>query len=170
MKAARRILDTIVGAACCLILAVMVVVLAWQVFSRYAINTPSTFSEEVLRYGMIWSSFLGAAFACSRGSHMAISLIPDMARGRTGFLLRLMVPVSFIVFSILVMIVGGVSAVKVAGGQYSAVLRIPMVWVYAAMPVGGAFMLIYSILNLADRFLDTREGAGPVGKAMTTGE
>ena len=169
MKAARRILDFIVGAACCLILAGMVVILAWQVISRYAFNTPSTFSEELLRYGMIWTSFLGAAYACSRGTHMAIDLVRDMAKGPFARFLDLLVPISFIAFSVLVLIIGGMRAVSIASGQYSAVLLIPMVWVYAAMPVGGAFMLIFSILNLIERIMHTRDAAGPLEKAAATG-
>ncbi|WP_068111081.1 TRAP transporter small permease [Tropicimonas marinistellae] len=170
MKAARRILDSVVGAACCLILALMIVVLAWQVFSRYALNTPSTFSEEILRYGMIWSSFLGAAYACSRGTHMAVGLVRDMAKGRLAYLLHLLVPISFLIFSVTVLIVGGLRAMDIASGQYSAVLQIPMVWVYAAMPVGGAFMVVYSILNLLERLFETREEADPLEKAMASGD
>lgn len=170
MKSARRILDTVVGAACCLILAMMVVVLAWQVFSRYALNTPSIFSEEILRYGMIWVSFLGAAYACSRGTHMAVTLVRDHARGRLGLFLQLLVPISFMIFAVMVLILGGWRAMDIANGQSSAVLQISMVWVYAAMPVGGVFILIYSVINFLERLFETRVEADPLEKAMATGD
>lgn len=150
MKAARRFLDLIVGSACCLILAGMIVVLSWQVFSRYVLNTPSAVSEEVLRYGMIWSSLLGAAYACGRGTHMSIDLLRDMAKGRVRLAMDLLVPLSFGLLAGAVLIRGGLRAMEVAGSQTSAVLQIPMTWVYAAMPVGGACILIYAVLNLFD--------------------
>jgi TRAP-type C4-dicarboxylate transport system permease small subunit len=170
MKTARRILDLIVGSACCLILAGMIAVLAWQVISRYALNAPSTFSEEILRYGMIWLSFLGAALACSRGTHMAVDLLREASKGWLRRALRVLVPVSFLVFSVTVLIIGGLQAMDIAGNQSSAVLQIPISWVYAAMPVGGVLLAIYSLLNLAERIFDTREEADPVEKAMAAGD
>jgi TRAP-type C4-dicarboxylate transport system permease small subunit len=170
MKTARRILDLIVGSACCLILAGMIAVLAWQVFSRYALNAPSTFSEEILRYGMIWSSFLGAALACSRGTHMAVDLVREASKGWVRRALTILVPVSFLVFSVSVLILGGLQAVEIAGGQRSAVLQIPINWVYAAMPVGGSLLAIYSLLNLAERIINRREEADPIEKAMAAGD
>jgi TRAP-type C4-dicarboxylate transport system permease small subunit len=170
MRTARRILDLIVGSACCLILAGMIAVLAWQVFSRYALDAPSTFSEEILRYGMIWSSFLGAALACSHGTHMAVDLVREAAKGRVRHALHVLVPLSFLAFSVAVLIVGGLSAMNIASGQHSAVLHIPMEWVYAAMPVGGGLLAIYSLLNLAERIFETREEPDPLAKAMAAGD
>ena len=34
--------------------------------------------------------------------------------------------------------------------QTSAVMQIPMSWVYLSLPVSGALMIVYSLLNLAD--------------------
>ncbi|WP_323768054.1 TRAP transporter small permease [Marinovum sp.] len=170
MKAARRFLDLIVGSACCLILAGMIVVLAWQVFSRYVLNTPSAVSEEVLRYGMIWSSLLGAALASGRGTHMSIELLRDKARGRARLMMELLVPLSFGALSLAVLIRGGLRAMEVAGTQKSAVLQIPMTWVYAAMPVGGVFILIYALLNLVDLLRGQRASVDEIDKALAAGD
>ena len=82
LLAARRGLDLVVGAVSCTLLSLLVVVLVWQVVSRYALNAPSTSSEEILRYGVIWMSLLGAAYASGRGSHMTVDLLRDRLTGR----------------------------------------------------------------------------------------
>ena len=170
MTYARKILDRIVGAICCLILGGMVLVLTWQVFSRYALNAPSTYSEEILRYGMIWSSLLGAAFACGRQSHMAIYLLRDMMSGRLRTMLNLLTPVAFILFSGAVLIAGGLRAVDVAQSQTSPVMQIPMVWVYVAMPVSGALIVIYSVMELIETFYGKNLETNSIEQSIISGE
>ena len=46
----------------------------WQVFSRYVLNNPATFTEEVSRFAVIWLSLLGTAYACGKLEHMAYNL------------------------------------------------------------------------------------------------
>ena len=170
MVYARRILDRIVGTVCCLILGGMVLVLAWQVFSRYALNAPSTYSEEILRYGMIWSSLLGAAFACGQQSHMAIYLLRDTMSGRVRTILNLLTPLAFIIFACAVLIAGGLRAVDVAQSQTSPVMQIPMVWVYVAMPVSGVLIVIYSVLELIEASSGTRLETSSIEQSVISGE
>lgn len=157
MRALRRLLDIAVGGACSLLLGGMVAVLAWQVFSRYALNDPSTFSEELLRYGVIWMSLLGAAYATGAGTQMAISLARQCVTGRKRMIIDMLVPLSFIVFSVAVLVIGGLRGVSIASGQTSPVLRLPMPLIYASLPVSGVLMMLYSLLNL----VDLARGRGP---------
>ena len=74
--------DRTIAAFSIAVMIALVVCVVWQVFSRYALNTPSTSSEEILRYGVIWMSLLGAAYASGRGSHMTVDLLRDRLTGR----------------------------------------------------------------------------------------
>ncbi|MET3600946.1 TRAP transporter small permease [Martelella mangrovi] len=170
MHTLRRILDAVVGTACCIVLAAMVAVLAWQVFSRYALNAPSTFSEEFLRFGVIWMSLLGAAYSAGKGTHMAIDLVPEMTSGRLRMILKALVPISFMIFAVLVLIIGGMRGVNIAVGQHSPVLRVPMGLVYASLPVSGGFILVYSILNLVEILFGKRDFPDQVEKIAATGD
>ncbi|WP_176086525.1 TRAP transporter small permease [Martelella sp. HB161492] len=170
MRIIRRILDGIVASAMAILLSAMVAVLAWQVFSRYVLNAPSTFSEEFLRFGVIWLSLLGAAFSTGRGTHMAIDLLTEMAHGRTKAALMALVPVSFIIFSVLVLIIGGMRGVNIAAHQTSPVLGVPMGLIYASLPVSGVLMLIYSLLNLVDLMTGKRSLPDTIDRAVTAGD
>lgn len=150
MDRLRRILDLTVGGLCCGLLLVLVAVLAWQVFSRYALNAPSSVTEEVLRYGVIWMSMLGAAYATGRGSHLSIDMLRVYVPRRWQLRLDGLVVVAFTLFAAIVLIWGGMRGVEISARQTSAVLRIPMSWVYMALPVSGGLMILYAALNLGD--------------------
>ena len=170
MTALRRWLDLILGIVCCTLLAWLVVVLAWQVISRYALNAPSSYTEEILRYGVIWMSLLGAAYASGRGSHMTVDLLRDRLTGRARLWLDGAVAVAFIVFALAVLVVGGGRAVEIAARQTSAVLQLPMGWVYAALPVSGGLMILYNLLNLADLLRGRTHHAVSEAQAALMGE
>lgn len=50
MNTFRKGLDLLLGAICCLVLAIMVGIACWQVVSRYILGVPSTLTEEMLRF------------------------------------------------------------------------------------------------------------------------
>ncbi|WP_265500012.1 TRAP transporter small permease [Paracoccus beibuensis] len=150
MRRLRRGLDAGLGILCCSLLLTLVGVLAWQVISRYALNAPSSSTEEVLRYGVIWMSLLGAAYATGRGSHMSVDMLRDRLPRRGKLRLDAVVAVGFVAFAGLVLIWGGMKGVAIASLQTSAVMQIPMSWVYLSLPVSGVLMILYSLLNLAD--------------------
>ncbi len=50
MNTFRKGLDLLLGAICCLVLAMMVGIACWQVVSRYILGVPSTLTEEMLRF------------------------------------------------------------------------------------------------------------------------
>jgi TRAP-type C4-dicarboxylate transport system permease small subunit len=150
----------------------MVGVLCWQVISRYVFNDPSTYTEELLRLGLVWLSLLGAAYSAGRGSHMAIDLLRDLSRGRFRTFLKLLVPISFIIFSVYVLIMGGLHSMQISSKQLTAVLQLPMSSFYAALPVCGVLLILYAILNLID-VIKTPANEAPVDdieKSLNMGE
>lgn len=170
MDRLRRGLDLVLGALCCSLLLALVAVLAWQVISRYALNAPSSMTEEILRYGVIWMSMLGAAFATGRGSHMSVDMLRDRLAGRARLRLDALVALAFVVFAAVVLVWGGMKGVNIAARQTSAVMRIPMSWVYLSLPVSGGLMILYSLLNLADLIRGRTHHADPDRQAELMGE
>ncbi|MCW4631124.1 MULTISPECIES: TRAP transporter small permease [Marinomonas] len=172
MPTIRRFLDIFLGTSCSLLLLSMVGVLCWQVISRYVFNDPSTYTEELLRLGLVWLSLLGAAYSAGRGSHMAIDLLRDIARGRFRKFLKLLAPISFIIFSVYVLIMGGLHSMQISSKQLTAVLQLPMSSFYAALPVCGVLLILYAILNLID-VIKTPADEAPVDdikKSLSMGE
>jgi TRAP-type C4-dicarboxylate transport system permease small subunit len=150
MTALRRLLDTITGGLSALLLAGMIVMVTWQVISRYLLNDPSTFTEETLRFGVIWLSLIGAAYVTGRGKHMSVDLIKDMLSPAAQRIINIVIQLGFMAFAGAVLIFGGLRAVNIAWYQTSAVLQVPMGAVYAALPITGVLIVLYSLLNIAD--------------------
>ena len=50
----------------------MVINVLWQVFTRFFTATPSSFTDELARYLMIWLGILGAAYVAGKNEHVAI--------------------------------------------------------------------------------------------------
>ena len=55
----------------------MTLLVLYQVFTRYVLNSPAAFTEELVRYFLIWTGFIGAAYAFITREHMCLVLVRD---------------------------------------------------------------------------------------------
>ena len=62
------------------LLSVMTLLVLYQVFTRYVLNSPAAFTEELVRYFLIWTGFIGAAYAFITREHMCLVLVRDSHR------------------------------------------------------------------------------------------
>lgn len=111
-----------------------------QVVWRYAFSDPLTWSEEAARYLLVWLSFLCAWLAWRQRAHLGLDILvvrlPAPAQPFAVLLAEALVA-AFAALSIL----AGQAMVEVAMMQPSAVLEVPMGWVYAAWPAAAALIL-----------------------------
>jgi len=66
-------MDKFLSIACAVLLSFMTILVLIQVFSRYVLNSPVAFTEELVRYSLIWTGFIGAAYAFSTREHMSLT-------------------------------------------------------------------------------------------------
>ena len=71
----RNIIDSIIRVLCTAIMGIMVVAVCWQVITRYVLNNPSTVTEEALRYLLVWTTMVGAAYAYGKRKHLSINIL-----------------------------------------------------------------------------------------------
>ena len=150
MKNDPKVLDKCLKYFVRLLLAVMILVVLYQVFTRTVLNNPNTVTEEFVRFGLVWLSMLASAYVVGKKSHLAVTMLSDNLTGSKKRLLEVVVQVLFLIFAAVIMIFGGWKAVTVTMGQVSPSLSLSMGYVYLAVPVAGVFMFIYSLLNLFD--------------------
>ena len=72
----RDKIDRFLGWTLVVIMSLMVVNVLWQVFSRFVLGDPSSYTEELARYLMIWVGVLGAAYVSGKNKHVAIDYFP----------------------------------------------------------------------------------------------
>ena len=147
MRRAKEAVDGVLGWLLAGLMGFSVLNVTWQVFSRYVMRAPSSYTEELARYLMIWIGLLGAAYAVGQGMHLAIDLLPAALHGRARRRLERVIAVFVLAFAVAVMIWGGARLVWMTLylGQRSAAMRVPLGYVYLALPVGGALMAFYAI-------------------------
>ena len=97
----RKKIDKILANALIVIMGVMVINVLWQVFTRFIVGTPSSFTDELARYLMIWLGILGAAYVSGRNMHVAIDVLPLRSSSKTQKKLKLIVYSLIIVFAFL---------------------------------------------------------------------
>ena len=126
-------MDKVLSIACAILLSFMTILVLIQVFSRYVLNSPVAFTEELVRYSLIWTGFIGAAYAFSTREHMSLTIL-------RGFKLA-------------------VSAAR----EFSALLGIPRSLVYSIAPISGVFIILAQIINIYEDItgekVDSKEGA-----------
>lgn len=150
MNKLRKWLDRIIEVFGCTVMTMMVLVACWQVISRYVFNSPSTFSEELLRFSLVWLSTIGLAYVAGKTEHISLTLFLDKFPRNLVKYWNMLIQVVFILFAIYIMIIGGWKVSSNAMMQVSPVLQLSMGKVYYALPLSGVLIIIYSVMNIVD--------------------
>ncbi|OKL45852.1 TRAP transporter small permease [Pseudovibrio exalbescens] len=161
MNRITNTVDTILKTVVISVFAVLVVCVVWQVLSRYVLGTPSTFTDELARFMFIWIGLIGAAYTLGQRRHLAIDLLTGPLTGIKKRYSDYFIIAAILTFSLLIMVYGGSQLVMktLITGQVSPALRVPMGYVYAAIPFSGVVMVYYSIEMLVGLIKGT--GTGP---------
>jgi tripartite ATP-independent transporter DctM subunit len=70
-------IESIIKVILTCLIAVMSVLIVYQVFCRYVLNSPSNVSEELLRYSLIWLGILGSSLCFMQEKHLNLPLLLD---------------------------------------------------------------------------------------------
>ena len=156
-------MDKILSIACAVLLTFMTVLVLIQVFSRYILNSPVAFTEELVRYSLIWTGFIGAAYAFSTREHMSLTLIRDKFTGKAHTALLVVIDGLILLMAIFVFTIGGFKLAVSASREFSALLGIPRSLVYSIAPISGVFIVLAQIINIYEDVtgekVESKEGA-----------
>lgn len=146
----RKVIDKIIEVLCTLIMGYMVLAVCWQVITRFILKNPSTLTEEILRYLLVWTTMVGGAYAYGRRKHLSINMLTKKLPFRQQKMLDILIQIIVIAFAVVVMTMGGFHLVGTTSNQISAALHLPMPYVYASIPVGGILIIFYSLIFIME--------------------
>ncbi|PID89368.1 MAG: TRAP transporter permease DctQ, partial [Bacteroidia bacterium] len=128
------------------LMSVLVLDVLWQVFSRYVMNSPSSFTDEMAGFLLIWVGLLGAAYVSGKKEHLAIDILLQKSTVAKRKKLNILIDVLIIGFSAFVLIIGGIWLVytRFALDVKSAALNIELGYVYLILPISGFLIIYYS--------------------------
>ena len=123
------------------VLAVMTLAVFLQVVLRFFGRAGIDGLDEVPRYLFVWVVMIGAAAAMHRGEHTALAYFRDKLPPRGQTLVRILTESAGMLL-FLSFIKTSVVLVPNSQLQTSAGLGLPLGYVYAAVPVGAALILV----------------------------
>jgi TRAP-type C4-dicarboxylate transport system permease small subunit len=139
-------IDTFISSALAFLMGAMVLNVLWQVLSRYILSSPSSFSDELARFLLIWIGTLGAAYVAGLEKHLAIDILPNALHGPKKRMLNLVIHGLIGLFGLVAMGIGGLNLVWLSHqlGQVSPALGLHLSVVYAVIPFSGFLIVFYS--------------------------
>ncbi|SNR92891.1 TRAP-type C4-dicarboxylate transport system, small permease component [Belliella buryatensis] len=140
-------IDKVIATTLVLLMGLMVVNVTWQVLSRYILQSPSSFTDELSRYMLIWLGMLGSAYVAGQNQHLAIDIVLRKLEGLAKIRLQIMINVLVVIFAVIAMVLGGSNLVYITYmlGQKSATLQIPLAYVYGVIPFSGLLVIYYQL-------------------------
>ena len=150
MRQLRNILNRILEFLAAISFLVMVVLPCWQVFTRYVLQNPSSWSEELVSYMFAWMALLGASIVVGERGHMNIPIVVErMGKGAQLFF-SIFSEVVACVFAAVILVMGGVQITSLAMGQMTSSLGVAVGIFYIVLPLSGVLNVVYTILNIYD--------------------
>ena len=155
MKRIDRLLELVLGA----LLALMVLDVTWQILTRFLPMNPSSYTEELARYLLVWIGILGAAYAYRKKSHLGIDLLTNALPDGLRLKVQLLTLSLCFAFAAATMVFGGIQLVMLTFelNQLSAALSIPMGYVYSVIPLSGTLICLFSV----DQMVQVLSGKSP---------
>lgn len=139
--------NRLTGGFLVVLMVAMVLDVCWQVFTRFVLSNPSSFTEELAGFFLIWIGLLGGAYAFQTRAHLGIDVLTYRLEGTVRRFVDILINAFVLCFAVFVMGIGGLKLVRLtlALEQISPSLAIPMGYVYIVIPLSGVLTALYAL-------------------------
>ena len=146
MQNIRSFVDKLLRWVLIVLMGTNVINVLWQVFTRFILRNPSSYTEELARYLLIWVGLMGASYAVSKRMHLAIDVLTQRLAGKMKHLSELFIQFCIFFFAFFVMVIGGIRLVDITLTleQVSAALQMKIGYVYLVLPFSGILIMFYA--------------------------
>jgi TRAP-type C4-dicarboxylate transport system permease small subunit len=136
------------------LLAAMATIVFVNVSLRFLTDSSILWVEEVSRYMMIWLTFLGAGLVLRYGGHIGIDTLQDRFPNAAPALRTVIFALLLGFFGFMVWV--GIGYASRTWTQTTPVTEIPVGFVYLAIPIGFALLIVHLLL-MAKGYMRRRE-------------
>lgn len=153
-------LDKVLQKLLIALMALLLLDVTWQVLTRFLLENPSSFTEELARFLLIWIGLLGSAHAYRHKMHLGVDIVVRSLSPKVAGVLAKIVQLITIAFAASVLVYGGSKLLLLAVHleQKSPAMQVNMGLVYLALPISGVLLVLYAIEHmLTSEPLDTPE-------------
>lgn len=143
-----RVVRTLSEGVLAAIVASYALIICVQVFYRYALNDSITWSEEVVRFGLLWGVMIGSGIAADRGAHVALDPLRSLLKNPLHF--RIVSWIAGLCVILFCALLGYYSWMYLTRlwNMTSPAAQIPMRYVFFSVPVGMALTSFFVLVHL----------------------
>lgn len=148
MEKLTKIIIIILEKVLIILMAAIVIDVSWQIITRFILKDPSSFSEELAGFLLIWIGLLGASYALYTRAHLGIDILTAKLEGTKRRSSEILIYSIVLLFAFFVLVIGGFKLVILTFtlNQISPALGITMGYIYIVLPLTGLLMIYFSIL------------------------
>lgn len=143
-KSSRWFLRNSMELVASLLCAVLTIIVFLQVLFRYGLRFPLDWAEEFAMVVFQWVSFIGAGIAVRRGFHFHVDVLAKRLPIRWQTATQLLSSAAILAVGY-IMVHVGIKMMDMARYITLPVLYFSKAYVFLAIPIGGALMIIYQI-------------------------
>lgn len=148
LKVLRFLDNNLEGIIIAFLIAMMSILVAFQVFMRYVMQNSLAWSEELARYCMIWMIYIGTSWAAKESSNIKVDVLNIVLSNKQRIYVTIFSNLVFLIFALLVVYYGYDACYRIARmGQKSPASQLPMWIVYVAVPLGFAMASLRLVQN-----------------------
>ena len=160
MENSTKIITKILEKILIVLMGAIVIDVSWQIFTRFILKDPSSFTEELAGFLLIWIGLLGASYALYTRVHLGIDILTAKLVGIKKRVSEIVIYSVVLIFAFFVLVIGGFNLVTLTFtlNQISPAIGIPMGYVYLVLPLTGLLMIYYSIVFILKAVRDELNG------------
>ncbi|WP_246208636.1 TRAP transporter small permease [Anaerotalea alkaliphila] len=140
-----------------LLFLTMTFLVLWQVFTRYVLGNPSMFTEELVLIILVWTAYLGAAYAFGKREHMSLVFLKERMTGTRRKIVMVVIDASIIAFSLLILIYGGYMISESVFAVKTPILGFSRGMIYIATTVSGVIITLLQVINIVEDIQEEEE-------------
>lgn len=171
IKRSVDVIEKVQIAVGCTTLCIFIVMVAYQVISRFTATT-AFFTEEISTTAFIWTAFMGSPVMLRRYEHYRFTGVAEHLKGKVFWINEFICLCILLVISILMTVHGVQLTLMFRTWKFSSMSHVSRIWLWLCLPISGATSLIYviesfikflkdpttrKIVNEADRLLEETE-------------
>jgi len=143
----KFVIDKVFEVISTVILAVMTVLVIYQVVTRYVFNAPSAISEILSQYLFVWMIMFGSSYVYGSREHLTIDILKDKFPPRMNMIVEIITNIALFAFILLICAIGGYLYAMKSAPQIDPQLSVSKAILYSSLPITAVVTLFYAIYN-----------------------
>ena len=158
--------ENILAGAAMVILSLIIFSVCLEIIMRYFLNRPLFWVVELTEYGLLYVSFLGAAWLLRQGGHVQVDVLVDILNDRWRKRCAVFSSAIGLAVSTILTVFGVIATFDhLARGMYKpTVLEFPTGVVLIAVPLGSFFLSVRFLILMLDQVLGLKHDPPAEGR------